>query len=178
MDRRLAGLLVVMLAVGLLGLWSLRGDPGEQRPQPIVDAAPSPEPALQPQVAPALAQSVRVPGPVPAHAPAPAPQEAADALAWQLVAEGDQAFEKGDLETATRVFQDIVDHHPDSASAPYAAYKLAWCRFNEGDRTEAIRSMELLVTWLETSEVAQGEALAREARKDLERFRTMDDEEP
>lgn len=104
------------------------------------------------------------------------PEETEERIVDQLLMDADSAFERADLEVASHLFQSIIDEHPDSKFAPYAAYKLAWCRFNEGDRPEAIRSLELLEAWLQTSEAPGREELLVSARKDLERFRSSDDE--
>jgi TolA-binding protein len=169
LDRRWVVLLAGMGLLALLGLWSWRSEPPPSvAPERVV--APDPAEAPRTRALPAAAAQPQSP-----EAEAVEPQEAENKLVEQLLTEGDGAFERGDLQGATAVFQDIVERYPSSTYAPYAAYKLAWCKFNEGDRVEAIRSMELLQHWLETTEVPQAEALAKAARKDLELFRNTDD---
>ena len=169
------GLTTALVLASLLWLW----------PSPSFwpSASLGPE-AARPLPSPAEVRSARaiLPSALRSSEPSARPTEPdpvlEERLVTQLLTEANEAFESADLETATALFQRIVDRYPDTPQAPYAAYKLAWCRFNEGDRVEAIRSMELLAGWLETSEVPDGQALARAARQDLELFRTADGEPP
>lgn len=167
------------LALALL-LWLFSSpSPRPSAPPSPSSASAVPTPAAEarasrPILPPELRSSAEAPPAEPAE-PDPALEER---LVTQILTEANEAFASADLETATELFQRIVDRYPDTPQAPYAAYKLAWCRFNEGDRVEAIRSLELLASWLESSEVPNGEALAKSARQDLEMFRTTDDEPP
>jgi hypothetical protein len=153
------------------------------RPSPAQPAEGSAGPAADAPIAETRPDTPRTPRrarPVPAGTvDAPHPVGGVDVTAEgqtqeevrDLVAQGEDAMERGDLVGATIAFQRVVEGGPDDPLAPFALYKLAWCHKNAGVVDEAIADLELLLQWAQTGDVRGGEPLVAEAKKDLERFR-------
>lgn len=187
MKRAVIGLSAILFAALSLWWWSPSQTPAtispktvsstpksSERPHDVSPAPRLPFVALERQPPDPEGDKPLPVRPIPGEDPA----ETENRLVAALLTEAEQAFEDANLEVATSLFLEIVEQHPDAKLAPYAAYKLAWCRFNEGDRVEAIESLELLIHWLDTTPVAGARELSEEANKDLATFRATNDDPP
>lgn len=174
-----AGLALAL--VFTLGVW-VGGRPSPAQPAEGSARPPGGAPADTPiaETRPETQRTPRQARPVPTGpVDAPAPPEGVEVTAEgptqeevrDLVAQGEDAIERGDLVAATIAFQRVVEGGPDDPLAPFALYKLAWCHKNAGAVDEAIADLELLLQWSRTGDVRGGEVLVAEAKKDLERFR-------
>jgi TolA-binding protein len=85
-----------------------------------------------------------------------------------LLAFGDDAFERHDLETALALYDKVVQH-ADSPLAEYARYKIGWCRFNLADFKGALDAFVTVIDHARHGQSAGRLALEREARKDVVR---------
>jgi tetratricopeptide (TPR) repeat protein len=83
-----------------------------------------------------------------------------------LLAFGDDAFERRDLENALAFYQKVMSHS-DSPLAEYARYKTGWCYYNLARFKDALEAFVAVIDHTRGKKDAL--ALAREAKKDLVR---------
>ncbi len=83
-----------------------------------------------------------------------------------LIEMGNYYFDHNDLERASKAFGDAFGKH-NKRTETYALYKLAWCRYNQGDYADSVKKLKEVVDRSERQDKDQKLKLKTEALRDL-----------